>query len=653
MFKKLKHILPAHIGVSLMLLLFAIPVLAQGSLHTQNKRAEKAYQKALSYFQQRQYGQAEANLREAVKLDPQFVEAWLMLGDAFSEQKEADSAILAYRKAIHIDAEIFPPALAVLARMLRAKGAYEEALCYYRHYLRLSETGKLREEAIRGEASCLFALKALDNPVPFDPENVGEGVNSAYDEFVNAISSDGEYLYFTVKLPPAPDNIQAGGRLVEDFYFSEWGDGSWQFRRPLGEPVNTPGNEGALMISADGRYLFFAGCERQDGFGSCDIYYAIREGEGWSKPRNLGRPVNSGRWDSHPSFAPDGRTLYFSSNRGGGKGGADLWMSRVNDAGEWAPPVNLGDQINSPGNEMSPHIHPDGRTLYFASDGHPGMGGLDIFVSRMKEDGSWETPRNLGYPINTLADELALIVDASGALAYFSSDKLGGSGKYDVYQFPLYAEVRPLPVTYMKGQVLDARNGQSLQARFELIDLESGRTVVESWSDKHKGDFLVCIPSNASYALNVSADGYLFHSEHFFLPPDYTQLHPYKKDIPLQKISVGKSVVMQNVFFDTDQHQLKPESRVELNKLVRLMEDNPGMHIEIAGHTDNVGSEAYNLQLSEQRARTVFDYLVDNGIAKDRLTFKGYGFSVPIADNNTEEGRAQNRRTAFTVTALK
>jgi outer membrane protein OmpA-like peptidoglycan-associated protein len=634
-----------------MAFLFTVPLRGQQNLHTQNSRAEKAYRKALSLFQQRQYTQAEYSLQDAVRLDPAFLEAWLMLGDVYAEKKDPDLAIEAYRSAIQINPEVFPPALVVLARMLRSRGEYEEALSYYRHYLRLAGEGKLKEEAQMGEASCLFALNALQNPVPFDPMNLGAGVNSEFDEFVNAISSDGEHLYFTVKLPAAEHSPYAG-KLVEDFYYSEWGDDQWQFRRPLGEPVNTPGNEGALMISADGRYLFFAGCERPDGFGSCDIYYAIREGKNWSEPRNLGRPVNSGRWDSHPSFASDGRTLYFSSNRGGGKGGADLWMSRVNEDGSWSSPQNLGDQINSAGNEMSPHIHPDGRTLYFASDGHPGMGGLDIFVTRMKDDGSWDTPRNLGYPINTLADELALIVDASGALAYFSSDKLGGSGKYDVYQFPLYAEARPLPVTYMKGQVLDAQTGQFLQARFELIDLESGRTVVESWSDKQKGDFLVCIPSNASYALNVSADGYLFHSEHFFLPPDYTQLHPYKKDIPLQKISVGKSVVMQNVFFDTDQHQLKPESKVELNNLVRLLEENPGMQIEIAGHTDNVGSEAYNLQLSEQRASTVFDFLVANGIAKERLTFKGYGFSAPIADNNTEEGRAQNRRTAFTVTAL-
>lgn len=650
---KIMLLLRKGIILTIFLLFTGIPAAqVDGKFSTSDRRAIKEYQKALASFRQRDYSNADRFLDKALEQDSSFVEAWLMRGDLFLEKGDKEQAIKDYSKAVEISPDVFPPALVVLARMLRNEGRYEEALPFYEDYLRKGQVRKLMVEAKEGRASCVFAIDAMENPVPFDPSNLGEGVNTEHDEFVNALSTDEEHLYYTVKLPTGTLRQDGTERLGEDFYIIDNEDGTWINRREMGGFINTRGNEGALMISADGRYAFFAGCDRPGGYGSCDIYYCKSSGEFWEEPRNLKPPVNSRSWDSHPSFATDGRTLYFASNRGGGLGSSDIYVSRIGDDGKWTKPVNLGDSVNTRGQEMSPLIHPDGKTLYFASSGHAGMGGLDIFISRMNPDGSWGKARNLGYPINTHADELALIVNARGDRAYFSSDKLGGQGKYDIYAFPLYPEARPLPVTYMKGFVLDEVTSEPVHARFELIDLESGEIVVEAWSDQSTGDFLVSIPSDAEYALNVSAEGYLFHSEHFYLPESYEKLEPYRKDVRMKRILEGESVVMRNVFFETDKYNLLPRSRTELDHLAKLLEKNPGISIEVAGHTDNVGSAEYNQELSEQRARTVYEYLVEKGISEDRLTYKGYGLERPVADNDTEEGRAQNRRTEFTVTEV-
>jgi outer membrane protein OmpA-like peptidoglycan-associated protein len=420
----------------------------------------------------------------------------------------------------------------------------------------------------------------------------------------------------------------------------------------LGPPINTHGNEGAICISPDGQFLFFAACNRPDGYGSCDIYWSGKSGDQWSEPFNLGPVVNSEAWDSQPSFSSDGKTLYFASKRPGGKGSSDIWKTELMPDGDWMPPVNLGDSINTKDAEMAPFIHPDDLTLYFTSKGHPGMGGLDLFYSRKDENNLWQKPVNMGYPINTYADEITLVVNASGDLAYISSDKLGGKGRQDIYSFKLYKEAQPLKVTYFKGIVFNKETKKRLEAKFELIDLTSGKVVIKSRSDPVKGEFLVALPTNKDYALNVSKTGYLFYSDHFGLKGESSEARPFIRDIPLQEISVGETVVLKNIFFDTDKYELKPESRSELEKLINLLQTNGKIRIEISGHTDNAGTEAYNLMLSKNRAKAVYDYLTEHGISAGRLSYAGYGLTKPIDTNDTEQGRANNRRTEFRVVGI-
>lgn len=309
----------------------------------------------------------------------------------------------------------------------------------------------------------------------------------------------------------------------------------------------------------------------------------------------------------------------------------------------------MGDVINTSGSEMAPFIHPDGKTLYFSSDGHLGMGGKDFFVTRKINDTTWSKPQNLGYPINTWADEMTLLVGPEGKLAYFSSDKLGGEGRYDVYAFNLYEEVRPESVTYLRGKVFDAETGEPLRADFVLTEMETDVERISSFSDPQTGEFLVCLPGGCDYILSASKEGYMYFSERFFLKDNTTSMDPVKKDVPLVLVKKGDSFTTRNIFFDTDQYALKNESLPEIRMIFKILNDNPDVGMEIIGHTDDTGGDYYNLALSENRAKAVYDKLVAMGITASRLSFKGLGSSKPVDSNETEEGRASNRRTEFVI----
>lgn len=618
-------------------------------LNTRSGKAKKHYMEAMSAFNLQNYNSVISNINSAIEYDSLFVEAWLLIADVYSLQKKYNDAISAYRKALKINPEFFPNAWYLMAGNLQKSGKYKEAFDAYNSALlnnRYPPEKRKLVETKRGE--CGYAMDLVAHPVPFNPENLGDSINSTDEDYVNAITADDGRLYLTVK---EKKYHAERDRWVEeeDFYVSVQNAGQWTAARNIGEPVNTPGNEGALCISADGMDMYFAGCNRPDGLGSCDIYHAVRLGDSWSVPENTGRRMNTPKWDTQPSIAADGRTLFFASNRPGGKGTADLYVAVKDEIGVWGEAVNLGDSINTSEMEVTPFIHPDGQSLYFASEGHPGLGGFDLFVSRKKPDGTWSKPRNLGYPINTEADEMNLIVNARGNMAYLSSAKLGGFGKHDVYRFELPEQVRPEPVSYFKGIVFNSVNRRPVEAAFELIDLLSGETVVHSHSEPVRGEFMVTLPSGRDYALHVSSPGYLFYSENFSIPDIRTTVEPVVYNIPLQPLQEGEEVVLRNVFFETDQYTLKPESRVELDRLVLLLKNNPKLRIEISGHTDDQGAEEYNMNLSANRARVVYEYLVSAAVEASRLAFKGYGETMPVASNTTEEGRKQNRRTTFRV----
>ena len=625
--------------------------LGQGQpLSTQNKRAEKLFYTAIDSYQAKNYDKALGELKKAIEQEPSFTEAYILQGDIYADSQRPEKAIDSYIAAIGTNRPFAPELYNILANTQLSVGRYADARLNYRRFL---ENGQLpeqkRQQAEKGIRSCDFAIQCVARPVPFEPVNMGDSLNTKYDEYINAITADEEFIYFTRLNPVDEQTIDQNQNGEEDFYISRRTDSSWSKAVNLGPPINTHGNEGALCISPDGKYLFFAACNRPEGYGRCDIYWAHRLGDHWSVPENLGTEVNSPQWDSQPSFSSDGKTLYFASTRTGGKGSSDIWKTELQPDGQWSKPVNLGDSINTRYEEMAPFIHPDDQTLYFSSKGHPGMGKLDLFYARKTWNGEWNRPVNMGFPINTFADEITLVVNAKGSVAYISSDKLGGKGRQDIYKFALYREARPLLTTYFKGIVYDEVTKARLEARFELIDLQTSKIVAESRSDRITGEFLLVLPTEKNYALNVSKEGYLFFSENFSLKATTELSRPFIKNIPLKPIKIGEAVVLKNIFFDTDKFILKDESIAELQKLLELLQKNPNLKIEIRGHTDNIGTEEHNLELSRNRAGAVYNYLIQHGIAGSRLSFAGYGFSQPIDLNSTEEGRANNRRTEFKV----
>ena len=398
-----------------------------------------------------------------------------------------------------------------------------------------------------------------------------------------------------------------------------------------------------LSVKADGSALYYTRCNQPGGLGSCDLYVSDLDGRGWKRGSNLGSPVNGGAWDCQPAISGDGHTLIFSSNRPGGFGGKDLWISYLKQ-GKWSVPKNMGPAINTRDDDDAPFLHYDGVTLYFSSLGHPGFGGSDIFMSRMGADAQWSTPENLGSGLNTSEDEFGLYIDAGGKKGYFASDRKGGLGRLDIYQFDVPEKFKPIPVTYVSGRIEDAQGGLPLMARVRVVELSTGKVV---FSDS-VSNFFIPLTAGGNYALFATAKGYVPHSMNF-QPTASTLDQPFSVVAKLTPINNNSVFVLRNLFFDTDKYDLKPESAEELLQLVELMKMNPKMEVMITGHTDNQGAADYNVKLSENRAASVVAYLVKAGIASARLKWKGYGDSRPAAPNDTEEGRAKNRRIELVI----
>lgn len=615
---------------------------------TKSTKAIKSFDKALNFYGSRYFSQAVTALEEAIEADANFVEAHVMLGGVYADMGKYEPATDEYKKAIALQPDSFINNYYSLGKLEIELGKYNEAKEHLQKFLtKVKPTSGMVKKANHLIEICNFGENAVKNPVPFKPHNLGDSINSKFAEYLPTLTADEQTLIFTVRQPKYQDIVNKNLEQ-EDFYISKKQDGVWQPRKELGPPINTPGNEGAQCISPDGKYLYYTACNRPNGIGSCDIYMAERVGNQWSTPVNLGAPVNTPSWESQPSIASDGRTLYFLSSRSGGLGKIDIWKTVRQDDGSWTEPVNLGPKINTSENEASPFIHPDNTTLYFASDGHTGMGGADLYFTHLNGKGEWDTPTNMGYPINTSRDESSLIVAANGKTAYFASDRAEGKGQTDLYWFELYEKAQPVAVSYMKGKVYDSQSQGPLEATFQLIDLQTAKLVVESSSDKTNGEFLVCLPAGKEYALNVSKPSYLFYSDHFKIDQNANTM---KMDVSLHAIKVGESVVLKNIFFETNDFSLKDESKAELEKLKTFLTSNKDVKIEIGGHTDNVGDKKYNQTLSEKRAKAVYDHLVAAGIDPGHLSYKGYGDSKPIAPNDTPEGKSKNRRTEFIIIA--
>ncbi|MBJ59376.1 MAG: hypothetical protein CMP64_02165 [Flavobacteriales bacterium] len=622
------------------ILLLFIPYI----IFSQNtSKAKKAYTKAVDFFQDSNDKKAKELVQSAIRHDANYLPSYLLLGQLEEEVGNIESAIHNYLKGISDNNPYNAWGYWKVGMLYMQIPNYVEAQRAFNHFLTFKNQKSNKIESARKELkNCKFSIDAIANPKPFDFKNMGDAINSQWEEYLPSVSADGK-LFVITRRGPHQNNV-----ISEDFYQSEYLNGKWTKAQNMGPSVNTMGNEGAQCLAPNGKLLFFTACDREDGLGRCDIYISIKRNGQWSDARNIGPTINTKYWESQPTISPDGRELYFVSNRPGGYGDMDIWKSILSEQGTFSEPVNLGSTINTPYDEMSPFIHTDNQSLYFASNGHPGLGDFDLFLSRREYPAaSWKNPINLGYPINTLGVENSLIVASDGKTAYFVSDK-SGFGQEDIFWFYLPNDIQSQKVAYLNAKVYDAVNKTPIKSSIEIIDVITGKVMISSFSFSNSGEFFTCLPANANYAVNISKEGYLFHSENFTLD-EQSALKALNLDIPLQKINKGSKIVLKNIFFDTDDYTLKKESNIELNTLLNFMNNNIELKVEIEGHTDNVGSESYNYKLSNNRAKAVYDYLINNGVSAKRMTFKGFGANKPITSNDTEEGRAINRRTAFKI----
>lgn len=608
-----------------------------------NKKAEILYNQAVQYSFERKNDLAITTLQQAIKIEPTYLDANLKLAEIYQRIFfDYKKAIAVYEKIESITPENY---LAI----------YNKTYCYFQvdDFLNAEKYGKkfLASEFAQGEPkrsieqmlrNIAFSKTAIKNPVNVEFKNLGATVNSINDEYFPSVTSDNEILYFTQK--QTNDTYPN-----EDIYVSEKQNGVWSKASKLGSSINSEMNEGAHCISASGKYLLFASDNYKNGNeGRIDIFIAKKQGNDWLTPANMGRNINTRSWDSQPVLSADSKQLFFVSDKKGGKGGSDIYVSNIAEDKKFGEATNLSTVLNTPFDEQRPYLHPDGKTMYFSSDGHPGFGGKDLFKSTLGENGIWSEPINLGYPINTKGDEFGIFVSADGQTAYISSDREGGFGGQDLYSFEMPEHLKPEKVSFVKGIVSSAKTNEAVLAIINIYDLETGTLYGSFSSDKVNGSFLSTILGGKNYAFEAEAKGFLPFSENVSLK-DLKQNESFDFDIKLEPFAIGKEFVMKNIFFKTGEYELLETSKVELDYLVNFLTENATIKLEIGGHTDNVGSSSSNQILSEKRAESVKKYLILKGIENLRLSSKGYGDTKPMLTNDSEINKAKNRRTSFKI----
>lgn len=631
----------------------------QKKYYVDNKKAIKMFEEGYEHYNWNRYEAALERFQSALKVAPKFADCYYAMADIYRERKDYEAQYGVLTKGIAIDSTYYPMAYYSAGVALCNMGDAIESLKFFDLYKRFANPKRMRKDTDKWIEHAKFIKYMYDNPVPYNPRKVGKNLDSEFDVYWPSLTLDGKEIVMTILKPfdmsmfkTYPDMPRTPQYFQEDFCMAQKDDfGEWGVLQDVPDINTNRANEGAQALSPDGMWMFLTICGRQDSKGSCDIYFSRRTKTGWTAPRNIGEPVNTASWESQPCLSADGQTLYFVSGRGGGKGGHDIWKAKIESFKSDGMPVfgkveNLGPNVNSPKDEASPFIHADNKTLYFSSDGWEGLGGMDIFVSRREnEDAEWGTPVNMGYPINSKDDEDGLILNAEGTLGYFAKkDEMPtGNLKQVLYCFDIPVQHRPQPIVYVSGKVYDKETNVPLEAMLELLDYQGNKITLSS-SKPSDGTFLLNLPSGHQYALIVTRDDYLYRSETIVIDEPVNESKSVVMDLPLVPIKSGAVITLKNVFFETNSTELKEESAVELMKLVQLMNQNPNVDIEIGGHTDNVGTAEYNAKLSMARAKSTMNFLVEKGINPKRMTAQGYGAKKPIGDNNTEEGRALNRR---------
>jgi outer membrane protein OmpA-like peptidoglycan-associated protein/tetratricopeptide (TPR) repeat protein len=642
-------------------------------------KARSDYKKGNKYFDmgKTMYVTALKHFLDANNFNPNCADLNLKIGLCYLKTVQKPKSIAYFEKAISLDAKIDPKIKYYIAQAYHLNLEFDKAITFFQDYkatLSPSEIAEEGKDIDKRIAECRTAKEIIKTPARVFIDNLGSTVNSIYSEYSPLINVDESRLFFTSRRPDT-----YGGKkdpndqeYYEDIYITDNKSGNWTTPVNPPKPLNSKKHDATVGLSADGQTLLI-----YKGTNGGDIYECHLDGDSWTKPKKLSSNINTPFHESSASLSFDGKVLYFVSDREGGFGGSDIWMSTKDKRGKWGTAVNLGAGINTLYDEEGVFLHPSGKTLYFSSKGHSTMGGYDIFKT-IYENGRWIEPVNLGYPINSADDDVFFSISGNELHGYYASDKPEGYGRLDLYLITFLGPEKPLinntednliasqtqpvsdkviePVieikqnqlTLLKGVVVDDITSEPLGAILEIMDNEKNEVIANFESNKKTGKYLISLPSGKNYGLAVKCEGYLFYSDNFNIPAS-TQYREIVKDIRLQKLAVGSKIVLNNIFFDFNKATLRPESTAELDRLVKLMNENPTLKIELSGHTDNKGTAAYNKKLSEERAKSVYDFCISKGVSKDRLTYVGYGFDKPIATNDTEEGRQLNRRTEMKV----
>lgn len=625
-----------------------LSLFATGQVHysSDSKKAIKLYEEAQLLLRQRKFTDAVEVLKEAVAKDNDFIEAHLKLAFSYELLRNINVQQYHLEQIVRIDpnSSKYKNVYYSLGKVYFNQGKYEQSGTLLTKLESLGiDNDRIKSDVADLNENIQFAVEHIKDPLDIHPHALSEILNSFPLQYFPVLTADENTIIYTAREGISfhdDENIVISNKDE---------NGNWQQPISISPNINSQFNEGTCAISADGRTLIFTNCEGRQSVGSCDLYISFRNGDEWSVPLNLGRNINSRAWDSQPALSADGRKLFFVSNRAGGYGKRDIWMSQKDEENNWQKAVNLGDVINSTEDEVSPFIHVNGTSLFFASQGFPGFGGFDLYKSERMDNG-WSQPENLGYPINTFEDQVSLFVSTDGKNGYYSFEQKG-QGKQNQsllfgFEFPPNSILENTSI-YLTGNVFDKDTKKPLDATIELYDLGSDRPLAIFTSDPVTGKYYSILNENTKIALYVDREGYLFESKTFDLREETG--HSIIRDIYLKPIKKGNSVRLNNLFFEFNSALLTDESITELNKLIRFLTLNPTIKIEICGHTDNQGTSAYNMTLSENRAKAVYDFLINYEINPDLLTYRGYGESIPIADNSDEESMKINRRIEFVI----
>lgn len=623
-----------------------------------NKKVEKLYDEGIGFYRKGNYTETLKSMRSVISQEPEFTDAYYMIGlinfkRTNSNFKEAERN---FRKVVELCPGYDPYVYYYLGEICYGDDRYDSAVRYLSEFVK--DVDKIKSDKDYDRAMDLlkyseFYLEVISKPVPFEPKVV-EGISTVENEYLSILSPDNQMALFTreIKLLPDKNTLFQSVRQKEKFMFSSLqNDGTFSEGEEMPEPFNMNDNEGGATLTIDNNTLYYTVCKytKNNTYYNCDIFFSENVNGEWTKIKSVSDKINqSTTWESQPSISSDGKILYLISDRPGGNGGYDIYKSIKNEKGEWGYPINLGPKINSKGNEKSPFIHPDGKTLYFSTDGRMGLGGYDIFYSRMDTNGNWSKPKNIGYPINSPEDEIGFFVSTDGSHGFFASNKLKGKGGWDLYSFELYKEAQPEKVLFIRGTVTSEAIAEPVKARIELKNLET-KKISEIPLDTTTGNYVVIAPFNDDYIMTVKKEGYVYETR-YISRIDSTFKTPARIDVEIEPIELNKSYRINDIYFDFNKSDLTHESKAVLDQLIEFLDENPKIQIQIQGHTDNIGNDADNLRLSDNRARSVYNYLADKGIKSTRLTFKGFGKTMPVANNETEEGRARNRRTVFIIT---